>query len=114
MLAGYALAGDGRLFHVPHTPRAVAGSPRAPWPPAPPMVWHDVRMTVETANNEAETLSYEAIARRLDHLDDMIHRIDQRLAFLDEHRPALDRAIGMLDAGAKMRGFLGRHGKADG
>lgn len=76
-------------------------------------VWHDGRVTTETPNDQLETLGYDAIAKRLDHMDELLHAIDQKLAFLDEHRPALNRAIGMLDAGSKMRGFLGggKHGK---
>ena len=64
-------------------------------------------MTVETPNDEVETLSdrelQERICRQLDHLDCMLHEVTQ---FLDEHKPALNRALGFLDAGASMRAYL--------
>ena len=57
-------------------------------------------MPLETPNDELETLSdrelSERICRQLDHLDVMLHEVTQ---FLDEHKPALNRALGFLDAG---------------
>jgi len=77
-------------------------------------------MTVETANSDAETLSDEN--KWHGHIDVILHHIEQRLtgievklataeAFIEQHQGALNRGLGMLDTGAKMRGFLGKHGK---
>lgn len=70
-------------------------------------------VTVETPNDELETLSdrelAERICRQLDHLDCMLHEVTQ---FLDEHKPALNRALGFLDAGRGMRDYLKNRPKA--
>jgi hypothetical protein len=67
----------------------------------------------QTPNDDLETLSdrelAERIARQLDHLDCMLHEVCQ---FLDEHKPALNRALGMLDAGRSMRAYLAGRPKA--
>lgn len=58
----------------------------------------------------------ERHARQLDHIDTMVHTLGQQAAalneFIEEHRGALDRALGLLDTGAKFRGFLGGKGKS--
>jgi hypothetical protein len=82
----------------------------------------------ETVNDDAITLrvyvgteiaAAEArLAARLDHLDDLAHQLQQALARLEQdaaavrgfvtvHEGALQRGLGMLDAGSKMRAFLG-------
>jgi hypothetical protein len=47
---------------------------------------------------------------RLDHVDEGLHELDRKMtevtAFFTAHRAALERAAGLLDTGAKMRGFL--------
>jgi ABC-type transporter Mla subunit MlaD len=62
-----------------------------------------------------ETLSDEELGKRLDHLDDGIHAIQQRLdvlqEFIDEHRPALARGLSLMDPGAKLRTALGMKAK---
>jgi hypothetical protein len=67
---------------------------------------------VETAGNGTETLRYEdEVLRRLDHLDALLHSLDQRVAgmqeFIDEHRPALARGLSLMDPGAAARKFMG-------
>lgn len=58
----------------------------------------------------------ERHALQLDHIDTMVHTLSQQAAalneFIEEHRGALDRALGLLDTGAKFRGFLGGKGKS--
>lgn len=72
-------------------------------------------VTVETPNDDLLTLSdrelAERICRQLDHLDAMLHEVTQ---FLDEHKPALNRALGFLDAGRSMRGYLAGRPRAGG
>ena len=47
--------------------------------------------------------------RQLDHIDVQIHEVHQ---FIEEHKPSLARAVGLLDTGAKFQGFLtGKKGK---
>jgi hypothetical protein len=72
---------------------------------------------IKTDNNPGETLSNQELTARLDHLDSGQHEILQKLAgiqeFIDQHRPALARAMGMLDPGARLRAAMGkkpRHG----
>ena len=45
----------------------------------------------------------EMHAKELDHIDTMVHEIHQ---FIEEHRPALNRALGFLDAGKSWRDYL--------
>lgn len=65
---------------------------------------------LKTGDNQPITLSNEDLIRRLDHLDDITHRIDTRvtdiLLFIDEHRPALARGLSLMDPGAKLRGLV--------
>ena len=94
-------------------------------------------MALETPNDELETLSDREFIRRmaeaitegladvladihveqdttrkqLDHIDAMLHEMTQ---FLDEHKPALNRALGFLDAGRSMRGYLAGRPRAGG
>jgi hypothetical protein len=57
-----------------------------------------------------ETLSDAELVKRLDHLDEIAHRTEQKLdeilAFITEHRPALARGLSLMDPGAKLRGFV--------
>jgi len=57
-----------------------------------------------------ETMSDEDLGKRLDHLDEGIHAIQQQLdglqSFIDEHRPALARSLSLMDPGAKLRGLV--------
>jgi hypothetical protein len=71
----------------------------------------------ETAGNQQETacnhqVHEEMMMRRLDHLDDLIHGLDQRVRsvqeFIDEHRPALARGLALMDPGARVRAFMGK------
>ena len=81
--------------------------------------------TIKTDNNPDETLSNQeladrldilaaALTMRLDHLDSGVHEIQQRIGvvqeFIDAHRPALARAMGMLDPGSRLRAAMGRKG----
>ena len=113
----------------------------------PPPSWYMLAaVTVETPNDEAKTLSDRAFleglarqvsgivglvdglsqdaqvtlgllemhAKQLDHIDTMVHEVHQ---FIEEHRPALNRALNFLDAGKSMRGYLAgrpRKGATDG
>jgi hypothetical protein len=43
--------------------------------------------------------------KQLDHIDVMIHEINQ---FISEHRPALTKALTLLDPGRSMRDYLKR------
>jgi hypothetical protein len=45
--------------------------------------------------------------KRLDHLDDIVHRIDQALQPLRDHPEAVARGLSMLDPGAGVRKLLG-------
>lgn len=75
--------------------------------------------------NEPDTLSDEEFLARftdrvdafitltgkqLEHLDVQAHETASQVAaihaFIEEHRPAIARATGLLDTGARMRGFL--------
>jgi len=80
------------------------------------------RMIVETPNDNVETLSNQELTGRLDHLDTMLHEIDRKLTavtahldtalgFIDEHKPALTKGLALLDPGAGVRGWLGKHQK---
>ena len=78
-----------------------------------------------TINSESNSLNadrydlpdddWSDLRKRLDHIDDILHRIDQRTAaiedFIDEHRPALARGLSLMDPGAGIRKILG--GKRD-
>ncbi len=46
--------------------------------------------------------------KQLDHIDVMVHEIHQ---FIGEHKPALTKALTLLDPGRPMRDWLGRHRK---
>lgn len=64
-----------------------------------------------------ETLSDSELIKRLNHIDDLLHRIDQRTTgiadFIDEHRPALARGLSLMDPGAKLRGAFGMKPKGN-
>jgi ABC-type transporter Mla subunit MlaD len=70
---------------------------------------------IKTDGDRSFTESFPELAARLDHLDDMLHRIDQRTAavseFIEEHKPALARGLALVDPGAKLRKMMG--GKRD-
>ena len=55
----------------------------------------------------------EQILRRLDHHDAQIHDILRYTSavntLLEQYAPAITRAAGLLDTGAKFRGFLAKH-----
>lgn len=46
--------------------------------------------------------------KQLDHIDGMVHEIHQ---FITEHKPALTKALTLLDPGRSMRDYLGRRRK---
>jgi hypothetical protein len=67
--------------------------------------------TPKTSGNETETLSdYERIEKTLDHIDNQLHELCQKVdgiaAFIDLHRPALARGLALMDPGAKIRAML--------
>lgn len=47
--------------------------------------------------------------KQLDHLDGMLHEVHQ---FIEEHKPALGRALSFLDPGRSMRDYLKHRPKA--
>jgi hypothetical protein len=47
------------------------------------------------------------VDRRLEHLDDIAHRIDQALQPLRDHPEAVAKGLSLLDPGAGVRKFLG-------
>jgi hypothetical protein len=47
-----------------------------------------------------------ALDHRLDHLDDVLHRIDQALQPLRDHPEAVAKGVALLDPGAGVRKFL--------
>jgi hypothetical protein len=52
----------------------------------------------------------EQHSAQLDHLDVLVHQVHQ---FIEEHKPAIARAAGLLDTGARFQGFLsGKKSKA--
>lgn len=71
--------------------------------------------TPQTANDGPETLSDSEnlvyIRRQLDHLDDLVHRIDQRTAPLEQLTPHLDKALHLLDPMRKLRNRRGSRGE---
>jgi len=76
---------------------------------------------VTAINSESESLEADGdllpdddwadMRKRVDHLDDVVHRIEQHTAaildFIDEHRPALARGLSLMDPGAGIRKILG-------
>jgi hypothetical protein len=53
-----------------------------------------------------------AVDKRLDHLDDLAHRIDQALQPLRDHPEAVAKGLSLLDPGAGVRKFMtGRSNK---
>lgn len=61
-------------------------------------------------------MSDEELLKRLNHMDDILHRVDQRvtdiLMVIEEHRPALARAKMLMDPGGGLRAMLGKTPKA--
>jgi ABC-type transporter Mla subunit MlaD len=49
------------------------------------------------------THQMEVISKQLDHLDGMLHEVSQ---FVDEHRPALNKALALLDPGTSVRKYF--------
>lgn len=49
----------------------------------------------------------QGLAGRLDHLDTGVHELDRKLervlSFIDDHRPALEKAMGLMDSTSKLR-----------
>jgi ABC-type transporter Mla subunit MlaD len=43
------------------------------------------------------------ISKQLDHLDGMLHEVHQ---FIDEHKPALNKALSLLDPGSSVRKYF--------
>jgi hypothetical protein len=74
--------------------------------------------TPETTGNPPETLSdSEVILKHLSHLDEGVHEIERGLAeilkgqaeilaFINDHRPALARAMSLMDPGKAVRSML--------
>lgn len=64
-------------------------------------------------NADAETLSDSELIKRLNHLDEGIHAVQQQLgeitAFIDEHKPALARGLSLMDPAAGLRKILKKH-----
>jgi hypothetical protein len=54
-----------------------------------------------------------AIDKRLEHLDEYIHRIDNAIQPLRDHPEAVAKGLSLLDPGAGVRKFLGAKGKKD-
>jgi hypothetical protein len=65
---------------------------------------------IKTEDNQQQTLSDEELRGRLDHIDaglhDLLRKVDSVQAFIDEHRPALARAMSFVDPGAKLRAMV--------
>ena len=58
----------------------------------------------------AELRAEQEITRKqLDHIDTMLHEVHQ---FIEEHKPALGRALSFLDPGRSMRDYLKHRPKA--
>ena len=51
----------------------------------------------------------QTVRKQLDHVDSMIHELVQ---FVDEHRPALSRALAFLEPGKGIRDYLKNRPKA--
>jgi len=60
-----------------------------------------VAMLLETANLLLD--ARELDRKQLDHVDSMIHEL---VRFVDEHRPALSRALAFLEPGKGIRDYL--------
>jgi hypothetical protein len=72
---------------------------------------------VDNARNDKPiTLSDAELVKRLDHLDELGHRTEQALnkilEFIEQNRPVLARATGLMDPGAKLRAAIGRSKRA--
>lgn len=50
-------------------------------------------------------LQHDIQAKQLDHLDGMVHEVHQ---FIEEHRPALAKALAFLSPGASIRDYFGK------
>jgi ABC-type transporter Mla subunit MlaD len=56
------------------------------------------------SNYLTQVLDAQAVqAKQLDHLDGMLHEVHQ---FIDEHKPALNKALSLLDPGSSVRKYL--------
>jgi hypothetical protein len=58
-------------------------------------------VTVKPPETPAETL--ETLARRMDHMDVMLHEVHQ---FITENRPHLERALQFMEPGRAMKAYL--------
>ena len=102
------------------------------------LLWHYPGVeSIHSENNQPITLSEEegllvkeiaeamaaaiagelqGLAGRLDHLDTGVHELDRKLervlSFIDDHRPALARAMGLMDPAAKLRAAMTRKNKS--
>jgi len=83
----------------------------------------DVKTEDNHDNTGSDLLSApDMIVKQLDHLDTMLHELAQTVslqgtqlgeihAFIQEHRPALAKALSLLDPGKGVRSFLTGGGK---
>ena len=55
---------------------------------------YSFRVTTETTETLTDRQLMERMARQLDHLDEQLHEVRQ---FIDQHRPALDKAMKLMD-----------------
>lgn len=65
-------------------------------------------MTAETITPNDDTVATCDHSRQLDHIDQLCHEIQQKLAELDPLVPLIPRALALLDPGAAMRKTFGR------
>jgi hypothetical protein len=70
---------------------------------------HEVWVTETLRRIDA---NINALDHRLDHLDDVLGRIDQALAPLRDHPEAVAKGLSLLDPGASVRKFMTGRKKA--
>jgi ABC-type transporter Mla subunit MlaD len=58
----------------------------------------------EVLNGQADlNARLDVLWKQLDHLDGMLHEVHQ---FIDEHKPALNKALSLLDPGSSVRKYF--------
>lgn len=104
---------------MPYSPMPSAETTETPVIPLSRQDSHDLGVLARALVEQLA--DHGPLARRLDHLDEMVHQLGQAVdggneraarieTFIDEQRPLLARAVAMLDPGSLVRRAMpGRH-----
>jgi hypothetical protein len=80
-----------------------------------PAIKSESNRKTSSADPELPTVD-ELTLEHVAHIDEGIHsierKLDQVLEFIEEHKPALDRAKALMDPGAKLRDAFRRKDKS--